>query len=101
MEYRTTVDGHRLDDKSAACEKCGFWRPPMPAWFTAFGTRFRFVGRIWTVVGLGSTNRYTPGNAHFEDYIIAERDTSWRSTFTRRDLYMNTRGGEHTPCRPI
>jgi hypothetical protein len=44
---------------------------------------FVLDGIAYRIDGTGSTNRNAPGNAHFEDYVVATSP----ATGARRDVY--------------
>lgn len=71
-ERTHTWDGHRFDDVSAPCEKCGFQRRPLPSWATP-GAIFGLDGSAYRIVAVGSSNRDTPGHAHHQDQATVER----------------------------
>ena len=70
---KKTPDGHCIDDRAKPCAKCGYRRKDLPYWTKVHYTIFTWGGDHYQILSTGSTNRNTPGNAHFEDYVIAAK----------------------------
>jgi hypothetical protein len=68
-----TPDGHCIDDRAKPCAKCGYRRKELPYWTRVHYTIFTWGGDYYQILSTGSTNRNTPQNAHFEDYVIAAK----------------------------
>lgn len=59
------------DRADAPCPGCGFLRVELPAW-CVYRAVFALDGKLWRVVSIGSTNRSTHGNMHFQPIASAE-----------------------------
>jgi hypothetical protein len=68
---------HPLDDPRP-CPGCGFEQVRRPDWAVT-DALFALAGKSYRVVAVGSTNRRSPRNLHFEDYVICRvaGDPAW------------------------
>lgn len=65
-------NGHARDDAETPCPRCGFVRVALPAWANVPHALFAMDGSVWRVIATASTNRDTPQNSHFREYVSAE-----------------------------
>lgn len=61
-----------------ACPSCNYVPRPALSW-AVHGARFALKGVLYSIVSVGSTNRYSPNHMHFEEYVIGEKisDDPW------------------------
>lgn len=69
--WRPPSDAHRIGGGyRSPCRACGYVRKRLPSWATP-GAVFALRGGVHRIVGRGSTNRGTPLNMHFRDFVRA------------------------------
>ncbi len=60
-----------FNEYNTPCPSCGYTATRKPAW-ADFGVTFALAGVRYRIVSIGSTNRYAPRHAHFEDSVHCE-----------------------------
>lgn len=61
-----------------ACPSCNYVPRPAPPW-AKHRAKFAHKGALYSIVSVGSTNRYSSNGMHFEDFVICEpvADDPW------------------------